>query len=176
MHPTREAIHILRSALFVILATHAGLTLAAPGDTTLYKSIRPDGKTVYSDRPPNAGESRKMTFENLPASPLSAATLAYLEELKKFSAANAKAAVAAAAPSNEVILFTTAWCGYCKKARAYLAAKRVPYREVDIETKNGAAAYAQAGGRGGVPFLVGDGKRVAGFSVPAYDAVFPVAR
>jgi len=55
-----------------------------PMTTTLYKSIGPDGKTIYSDRPPGEGNSAKtLTFRNLPSSPLSASTLAYIEQLGK---------------------------------------------------------------------------------------------
>ena len=163
----------MRALILVVgLSACTALALAAPPDTTLYKSVGPDGKTVYSDHPPTSGVSKKMTFENLPASPLSPETIAYLEDLKKLGAA----ATAAPVATSEVILFATGWCGYCKKARAYLAAKRVPYREVDIETKSGAAAYVQAGGKRGVPLLLTKGRRVAGFSVPAYDSLFQVAQ
>jgi len=113
-----------------------------------------------------------MTFENLPTSPLSPETIAYLDDLTKIGSA----AMAAPAASTEVVLFATVWCGYCKKARAYLGAKRVQFREVNIETKSGAAAYAQAGGQRGVPLLLAKGHRVAGYSVPAYDSLFQVTR
>jgi glutaredoxin len=158
--------------LLLSLAACTGLVLADPPDTTLYKSVGQDGKIIYSDRPPISGPSKKMTFENLPASPLSPETVAYLEDLQKLGAAAMVTPVA----TSEVILFATGWCGYCKKARAYLAAKRVPYREVDIETKSGAAAYVQAGGRRGVPLLLAKGRRVAGFSVPAYDSLFKITQ
>jgi len=139
----------------------------APTKTTLYKSVGPDGNTVYSDRPPGEGRAAKtMQFESLPGSPLSAATLAYLEELRKSSAVAARPA----RPTG-VVLFTTTWCGYCKKARAHLAAKGVAFQDVDIETQAGLVAYAQAGGQKGVPMLLANGQQVRGYSATAYDAV-----
>lgn len=129
------------------------------------KSVGPDGRIVYGDRPPVDGRSAKtMKFENLPSSPLSPATLAYLEQLK-----NGGGAARAPLPDGELLLFTTSWCTYCKKAKAYLAGKGVAYREVDIESNSGAASYAQAGGRRGVPLLFKSGQRVLGFSASAYD-------
>src|SRR5437763_1048904 len=87
-----------------------------PTQTTLYKSVGPDGRTVYGDRPPIDGRTAQtMKFENLPSSPLSPATLAYLEQLKKGSGTSQ-----AALPNGDLILFTTSWCTYCKKAKAYL--------------------------------------------------------
>ena len=148
----------------------AGPALAAgtSTETTLYKSLGPDGKIVYSDRPPVSGAAKKMTFENLPASPLSAETLAYIEELQKTSST-----ATPATRTGEVLLFAAAWCGYCKKAKVYLAAKHISYREVDVDTKAGKVAYAQAGGKNGIPLLLANGQRVSGFSAGAYDALFP---
>ena len=107
-----------------------------------------------------------MKFENLPSSPLSPATLAYLEQLKKSGAA-----AQVALPNGELVLFTTSWCAYCKKAKAYLANKGLSYKEIDIESNGGAASYAQAGGQRGVPLLFKNGQRVLGFSTTAYDAL-----
>ena len=150
--------------LMLIGSVHAA---DAPSQTTLYKSIAPDGRIVYGDRPPIDGKSAQtLKFQNLPSSPLSPATLAYLEQLKKGAAAPQTAP-----PSGELVLFTTSWCAYCKKARAYLASKGVPYKEIDIESNAGAASYAQAGGQRGVPLLFKGGQRVLGFSANAYDAL-----
>ena len=69
--------------LFVLAFT--GCAAGAPTDTTtLYKSVGPDGRTVYSDRAPAAGPpAQAMTFDLLPSSPLAPATLAYIAQLKK---------------------------------------------------------------------------------------------
>ena len=73
--------------------------------------------------------------------------------------------------SSGIVLFSAAWCGYCKKAKAYLAQKGISYREVDVETKDGILAYAQAGGKSGIPLLLANGQKVLGFSPAAYDAL-----
>jgi glutaredoxin len=152
------------TALCALLLTAA---VGAQSTTTLYKSVGPDGKVVYSDRPgPGARDARTLRFQNLPASPLSAETLAYVAQLQKSADQRA-----AAAPVAEVLLFSATWCGYCKQAKSYLASKQVAYREIDIDSKQGLAAYAQAGGRSGVPLLVVNGQRVSGFSAAAYDAL-----
>ena len=141
----------------------------APTQTTLYKSVGPDGRIVYGDRPPVDGRAAQtLKFENLPSSPLSPATLAYLEQLKKGGTAPV------APPTADLVLFTASWCSYCKKAKAYLASKGMPYKEIDIESNAGAASFAQAGGQRGVPLLVKNGQRVVGFSASAYDAVLGI--
>ena len=140
---------------------------ADPGAQTVYKSVGPDGKIRYSDRPPADGKLEKtLTFANLPASTLPPS---YLERLKKVEAA------AATAPPSGVVLYSAAWCGYCKKAKAYLAARSVAYQDIDVDSPAGMAAFAGVGG-GGIPVLVSQGQAVRGFSTQAYDALFAGAR
>ena len=140
--------------------------------TTLYKSTGPDGRTIYSDvPPPHARDAKTLTFKNLPASALSAETLAYVEQLRK--SANARAF---APPPRDTLLFSAKWCGYCRQAKSYLAAKQIGYREIDIDTADGKLAYAQLGGNSGVPQLFVNGRGVTGFSAAAYDAVFQARR
>jgi glutaredoxin len=109
-----------------------------------------------------------MTFENLPTSSLPASTATQVDQLRKLAPPSPSST-----PANGIVLYSAAWCGYCKQAKAYLAAKGIPYQEFDVDTKTGLAAYAQASaGRKGVPLLIADGQRVQGFSRAAYDSLF----
>ena len=75
------------------------------------------------------------------------------------------------------MLYSATWCGYCRKAKAYLAAKGVSYQEIDIDTPGGRAAFAQAGGGKGVPLLISkSGQRAQGFSPAGYDALLASER
>jgi glutaredoxin len=69
----------------------------------------------------------------------------------------------------KVELFTTVWCGYCKTARAYLQANKIPFKEHDIE-RSAAAALRQKrmGGGSGVPFAIINGKTIRGWNAAAY--------
>jgi glutaredoxin 3 len=63
---------------------------------------------------------------------------------------NQPAVVPSRAP--EVVLYTTSWCPYCRRAKQLFDGKGVAYREVDVETVNGARAEMQArSGRNTVP-------------------------
>jgi glutaredoxin len=63
----------------------------------------------------------------------------------------------------EAILYATAWCPYCAKARKLLTARNVPYREYDIEkSSEGLAQYERLGGQG-IPVLVIKDKVIHGF-------------
>jgi glutaredoxin len=154
--------HVARRG--VLLLGVLPLPLTAPHAETLYKSITPDGRVLYSDHPPAQGRVVKTMVPD--AAPSTALPASAAEQLRKL-----RALFPTAAPTSGVVLYSAVWCGYCKKAKAYLAGKGVTYQEVDIDTADGLAAYAQAGGGKGVPLLLAGGQRVQGFSPAAYDEV-----
>lgn len=143
------------------------LVAAAPAlGQMVYKSVGADGKVSYGDRPPTEGQvvmSRSFT-----AAPSTVLPVSMVERLRKFR----QSAGTPAPAVGGVVLYSAAWCGYCTKAKAYLDAKRIRYSEVDIDTEAGLASFSQAGGGKGVPLLVAGDKRIQGFSVASYDALF----
>lgn len=137
---------------------------------TLYKSVGPDGKVVYSDRPPVEGKLEKtMKVEDFPNTALPPGLKAELEQMRKDGAK-------VVLPAASVVLYAASWCGYCRQARAYLASKGIKYEEIDIDTASGKSAFAAAGGGGGVPLLVSNGQHLRGFSVQAYERLFASRR
>ena len=143
---------------------------------TVYKSIGPDGHVVYSDRAPTSGHLEKtMKFADLPSSALPASAASFMEQFRRTHPADGAAAPTPA--TGGVTLYSAAWCGYCRKAKAWLAAKGVAYQDVDVDTPSGMAALAQSGSGGsGIPVLVAKGQSVKGFSAAAYDALFAGAK
>src|SRR5262245_1692528 len=155
----------------VILLT---MTAVAAYGATVYRSVGPDGQTVYSDKPqPDAKNVKKLDFTDLPATPLPASVLKYRDELQK---SMQKRLAEGSAPTAGTVLFTAKWCGYCTRAKAYLAEKRIAYQEYDIDTAEGMRAYVAAGGSRGVPVLLYKSEKVHGFSRAAYDTLFADAR
>ena len=77
-----------------------------------------------------------------------------------------EAAVEDAEVSDEVILYATVWCGYCRKARKLLKELDVDYEEKDIEKSREAARemVEKVGGRSGVPVLDIGGKIIRGYN------------
>jgi glutaredoxin len=74
--------------------------------------------------------------------------------------------------AHEVIMFSTQGCGYCSKARKYLAANRIPFTELDVEEDPKAGPRLQALGQKaglsprdlqGVPILFIDGRPMVGW-------------
>ncbi|RUM40894.1 MAG: hypothetical protein DSY70_02625 [Desulfobulbus sp.] len=72
---------------------------------------------------------------------------------------------------NSVEIYTTSWCGYCKKAIHFFQQRGIAYTVYNIETdKEAAARKRKLDGRSGVPFAVVNGRKIHGFSASAYEA------
>lgn len=69
----------------------------------------------------------------------------------------------AIAHGGKPILYSTDWCGYCKKTRALLAENNIDYVEYDIEkSAEGAEQHKRLGGNG-VPVMLINGKVIKGY-------------
>lgn len=57
--------------------------------------------------------------------------------------------------SNELVMFTTTWCGYCVRLKRFLDREGIAYREVNIEQDDAAAEFVMSvnGGNRTVPTL-----------------------
>ncbi|HEY1970451.1 MAG TPA: mycoredoxin [Pseudonocardia sp.] len=64
---------------------------------------------------------------------------------------------------HELTMFSTAWCGYCRRLKLQLDDAGITYREVDIERDPDAAAFVQSvnGGNQTVPTLLYPNGRTA---------------
>ncbi len=78
-------------------------------------------------------------------------------------------------PAGSVVIYSAEWCGYCKKAKAWLTEKGVPYIERDVEKTAGAQAElsskltAAGVSGGGIPVVDWAGELIVGFDVAAFD-------
>jgi glutaredoxin 3 len=65
----------------------------------------------------------------------------------------------------DIVMYSTAWCGYCQRARNLLERKAVAFREikVDEDPKDRETMLARSGGRRTVPqIFIGD-RHVGGY-------------
>ena len=72
-------------------------------------------------------------------------------------------------PKIKVVLYSTAWCGYCAKTREHFKANNIDFFELDIEKSELARKQHQALGGGGVPVLLIGNRKIIGFNAPAID-------
>ncbi len=69
-------------------------------------------------------------------------------------------------------MYSTSWCGYCKKARRYFTENDIPYVDYDVETSaKGKRDYRKLGARG-VPVILVGNKRLNGFSQDSFNKIY----
>lgn len=69
------------------------------------------------------------------------------------------------AQSPAVVLYTTSWCGWCRRTRQLFADKGVAFTDIDVEAVPGARdeMRARSGGRNTVPQVFVAGRHVGGY-------------
>lgn len=132
--------------LLVILACGAA---QAQG---VYRSVGPDGRVTFSDRPPVDASARPSALKppQGPAGASDNSTLPY--ELRQ---------IAARFP---VTLYTASDCAPCNTARNMLVSRGVPFTERTVSTNEDIDALQRLSGGTGLPFGIIGGQALAGFS------------
>jgi glutaredoxin 3 len=65
---------------------------------------------------------------------------------------------------SRVTLYTTEPCGFCRTAKALLAARKIPYEEINLaKDPSGRAELAELTGMMTFPQVVIDGETIGGF-------------
>jgi len=78
----------------------------------------------------------------------------------------------ASGKQKDVVIYTTDWCGVCKKAKAYFKAHDIPFQEYDVEkTRKGRRDYERLKGRG-VPIILVGNKRMNGFRSESFEKIY----
>lgn len=71
-----------------------------------------------------------------------------------------------------VVMYSTEWCGVCKRARRYFQQHSIPFREYDVEkSERGKQDYARLQGRG-VPIILVGKRRMNGFSAERFEQMY----
>ncbi len=127
------------------------LFLAFPATAGVYKWTDAQGRIHYSDAPPPAARTTQL-------------------KLQSFTGP-AQVSQAIGADSG-VTIYTTEWCGVCKRAKAFLKQNGVPFREWDVEkTEYGAIKFRQSGGSG-VPLITVGSEKMMGFDADRFMALW----
>jgi glutaredoxin len=150
------------AAMFRLLA-YIALFLALPAAAQVYKWTDPGGKVHYGDRPPDDAKKEELRIR-IPSydGPV---------QVRDWSAVLGTRAGVPASAAATVTMYSTSWCGYCKNARNYFAARRIAYREIDVEKSESAAREFKSLGGSGVPLILVGGKAMSGFNPESFEAL-----
>lgn len=118
------------------------LFLAWPAVAGVYKWMDAQGRIQYSDAPPPAAKSTQLKLQSFTG----------LVQVGQAIGAD-----------SGVTIYTTEWCGVCKRAKAFFRQNGVQFREWDVEKSDyGAAKFKQLGGSG-VPVITVGSEKMMGF-------------
>ena len=127
----------------------------------LYKWVDKNGKIHYGDNPPEKAKLKKITgnvssFKSVTVEPF------------VYNPNN----ITKRRKSRSVVMYSTSWCGFCKKAARHFRNKKIPFTEYDIEKSAKAAReYKKLKGRGVPVILIGD-RRMNGFDAKTFDRIY----
>jgi len=74
--------------------------------------------------------------------------------------------------TEKVVMYSAAWCGFCKKARRYFVANRIPFVEYDVDKDMRAKRRYQKLGASGVPVIFFKDRRMNGFSEAGFRSIY----
>ena len=71
-----------------------------------------------------------------------------------------------------VVIFSTSWCGTCKKAKTYMRRQGIPFTEYDIEKSSRAKSIYKQLDATGVPVILVGKERMNGFSEAGFKRIY----
>jgi len=131
------------------------VTFGSAGMAEVFKVRGPDGKVTYTDNRSNGSSDAQIE----------------VVKIDSYSGPAEVSPVEGSPALRKVTIFTTEWCGVCRKAKSYMASHGIAYDEFDIEKSRSARAkFDRLGGRGVPVILIGKEKMV-GFSPADFEAM-----
>jgi len=138
----------------------------------IYSWVDENGRSHYSNQKPIINTKIKtLNYTTTPKTSEQASDLnqtSVADEIKAHSALPGYKGLG----SGTVVMYSTAWCGYCKKARRYFRKNSIPFNEYDIEKSSRANAEHKRYGGSGVPLLLFGQHKMRGFSTDRFEKLY----
>ena len=142
---------------FVIAITLITLWSLNTCGAEVFKWVDSQGNVHFGDNPP---EQEKLEVVKLVQS-------------NSFTQAGTNTLENATVQQKKIVMYTTSWCPYCKKARAYFKDKGLAFTEYNVENRPSKNKEFKALGGTGYPLiLIGKQNKMQGFSVSAFEKRF----
>ncbi len=134
------------------------VALLAPlsGFAEIYKWTDENGKVHFGDSPDDRDKAERVSLE------INSFSSVTYDDIEFYQGTH----------SDRVTMYSTSWCGYCKKARNYFKKKGISYVEYDIEKDARAKRMYDLLGGQGVPVILVGKKRMNGFSVSGFERIY----
>jgi len=126
----------------------------------IYKWVDDAGEVHFTDRPPKDQKTEKVTVKINTYKNVSVSDNVFESNNKKTSR------------NKKIIMYSTTWCGVCKRAKKYFQKNNIAYTEYDVEkSSKGKRDYKKMNGRG-VPIILIGKKRLNGFNASRFNQIY----
>lgn len=152
----------------------AGRVQAVPAVAAVPEAVRRRVLVVDLDKTPEQRQAHRFAYFADLTSRADDGSYPVVVVSRYDAATRSDGAPALPPPDGSVVVYSAEWCGYCKKAKAWLAQNDVPFVERDVEKTSGAqaelSAKLQAAGvqGAGIPVVDWGGEVVVGFDPGAF--------
>ena len=119
----------------------------------IFKWVDDNGKVHYTDKRPAAHDSEKIEVK--------------INTYKAVTYSKSKFDT-----GRKVVMYSTSWCAYCKKAKRYFNKHGIRFIEYDIEKNPEARKKFKEMGGTGVPVILVGKKRMNGFSETGFEKIY----
>jgi len=135
------------NALYLLILFLGVFAIMQSAMAEIYKWVDADGNIQFSDTAPRGQAAEEIKLE-----------------INSITIPKVSVNPSGTTTSRRVVIYTTDWCGYCKKAKKFMRKNRIAFTEYDIEKSARAKReYQRLNGRG-VPLIVVGDKTLSGFS------------
>ena len=152
----------MKNLLLLLSSLYLLTLLVSPvAQADLYKWVDDRGNIHYGDKPPEDAQLKDITGNVSSFTSVNVEPFVFDDSI-----------ISKRSKSKSVVMYSTSWCGYCKKAAKHFRKNNIPFTEYDIEkSAKGARDYKRLKGRGVPVILIGD-KRMNGFSARTFDKIY----
>ena len=138
-----------------------------PAQATIYKWTDSEGKVYFGDRPPANKNVETINIDIAP--PLTVKNPTVTNKTSNASSGNSSKPVNKHRINKRIVMYGTAWCSYCKKAREYFKKAGIRFVEYDVEKRpSRMREFKRLGGTGYPLILIGKNQRMQGFSISGF--------
>jgi len=126
-----------------------------PIHAEIYKWVDERGKSHFTDTPPVGSKTEEIELK-----------------INTYTSVEIRPLVQRLGSKNRVVMYSTTWCGMCKKAKKYFKKNNIPYKVYDIDnSKVGKMDFKLLGGTS-VPIIIVGRKRMNGFNVARFRKLY----
>jgi len=144
----------MQNVMLKILAVLAlCLLIAGHATAEIFKWTDENGKVHFSDKKPRHLEAKKIKLK-----------------INTYEAVSYDRSIFNT--GKKVVMYSTSWCAYCKKAKKYFRRKGISFTEYDIEKNAKAKRQYEKMGAKGVPVILVGNKRMNGFSEKGFERIY----